>query len=127
MNRDEYQSGAKIKQIVASSYRVPTDAPESDGTFAWHSTTLVVVHATAGGVTGVGFTYADAATAEFIVEHLAQAVMGRDPCAIPAAWSAMVGTVRNLGRPGVASMAISAVDAALWDLKGRLWAFPLSR
>ena len=32
--------------------------------------------------------------------------------------------VRNLGRPGVASMAISAVDAALWDLKGRLLGLP---
>ena len=28
--------------------------------------------------------------------------------------------VRNLGRPGIASMAISAVDAALWDLKAKL-------
>jgi L-alanine-DL-glutamate epimerase-like enolase superfamily enzyme len=32
----------------------------------------------------------------------------------------MVEAVRNLGRPGIASMAISAVDAALWDLKARL-------
>jgi L-alanine-DL-glutamate epimerase-like enolase superfamily enzyme len=29
----------------------------------------------------------------------------------------MVRAVRNVGRPGAASMAISAVDAALWDLK----------
>lgn len=45
--------------------------------------------------------------------------------AIPAGWSAMVASVRNLGRPGVASMAISAVDAALWDLKGKLLGLPV--
>ena len=31
---------------------VPTDAPESDGTFAWNPTTLVVVEATAGDAPG---------------------------------------------------------------------------
>ncbi len=39
---------------------------------------------------------------------------------IPGAHAAMVAAVRNLGRPGIASMAISAVDAALWDLKAKL-------
>ena len=33
---------------------------------------------------------------------------------------------RNLGRPGVASMAITAVDTALWDLKARLLGLPLA-
>jgi acetamidase/formamidase len=36
-----------------------------------------------------------------------------------AAWKAMVGSIRNLGRPGIASMAIAGVDVALWDLKAR--------
>ena len=38
----------------------------------------------------------------------------------------MVVACRNLGRPGVASMAIAAVDTALWDLKARLLDLPLA-
>lgn len=51
---------------------------------------------------------------------LAPLVVGRDAWEIAANWAAMVGAVRNLGRPGVAATAISAVDNALWDLKARL-------
>jgi hypothetical protein len=38
----------------------------------------------------------------------------------PAAWEAMVKQTRNLGRPGITSMGIAAVDLALWALKARL-------
>jgi L-alanine-DL-glutamate epimerase-like enolase superfamily enzyme len=44
-----------------------------------------------------------------------------------ASWLAMVGAIRNLGRPGISSMAIAAVDVALWDLKARLLGLPLCR
>ena len=47
-------------------------------------------------------------------------VAGCDAMDVPAAWAAMTAAVRNLGRPGIAAMAISAVDNALWDLKARL-------
>ena len=57
---------------------------------------------------------------------LADVVLGRDAFDGPAAWVAMLHAVRNAGRPGVASMAISAVDAALWDLKARLLGLPLA-
>jgi L-alanine-DL-glutamate epimerase-like enolase superfamily enzyme len=44
---------------------------------------------------------------------------------VPGAWITMVRAIRNLGRPGIASMAIAAVDTALWDLKARLLGIPL--
>jgi L-alanine-DL-glutamate epimerase-like enolase superfamily enzyme len=116
---------APIQRIDVSVYKVPTDAPESDGTFSWDHTTLVVVEATAGGKTGLGYSYADRSTAVMIRDLLASAVIGQDAMAVPGAWSAMVAAIRNLGRPGVSSMAISAVDSALWDLKGRLLDLPL--
>jgi L-alanine-DL-glutamate epimerase-like enolase superfamily enzyme len=52
-------------------------------------------------------------------------VEGRDAMAVSGAWQAMVHDIRNLGRPGICSMAIAAVDSALWDLKAKLLGLPL--
>jgi len=48
-----------VSAVRASAYRIPSDAPESDGTFEWNATTLVVVEVDAGGQTGIGYTYSD--------------------------------------------------------------------
>jgi L-alanine-DL-glutamate epimerase-like enolase superfamily enzyme len=111
---------AAIERCRAAAYRIPTDAPESDGTFAWEATTLVTVEVDAGGQTGFGYTYADTAAAHLARGALVEAIRGREALDIPGAWLAMVGAVRNDGRQGLAATAISAVDAALWDLKGKL-------
>jgi L-alanine-DL-glutamate epimerase-like enolase superfamily enzyme len=114
-----------IERASVSAYSIPTDAPESDGTATWDKTVLVLVELTAGGVSALGYTYADAATAQFAHTHLAPLLGGRDARDVPAIWVAMCRQVRNLGHPGVAAMAISAVDAALWDLKAKLLDQPL--
>jgi L-alanine-DL-glutamate epimerase-like enolase superfamily enzyme len=114
-----------VSKIEVSAYTIPTDSPEADGTYAWDKTTLVLVEASAGGEWGLGYSYADVATAHLIHGHLAGVVKGMDALAVPAAWEAMVHSIRNLGRAGVCSMAISAVDASLWDLKARLLGLPL--
>jgi L-alanine-DL-glutamate epimerase-like enolase superfamily enzyme len=80
----------------------------------------------AGGRRGFGYTYADAATARFIDEHLRPLLEGCEAGAIPARWLDMNRAVRNFGRAGVASMALSAVDIALWDLKAKLLDAPLA-
>jgi L-alanine-DL-glutamate epimerase-like enolase superfamily enzyme len=94
---------------------IPTDAPESDGTAEWDSTTIVIVEARADDAVGVGYTYCEAAAAELIRSKLADLVHED----VRTSWLAMNGSVRNAGRPGIASCAISAVDQALWDLKAR--------
>jgi L-alanine-DL-glutamate epimerase-like enolase superfamily enzyme len=118
-------TGPRLESIKASSYCIPTESPESDGTLAWKATTLVLVEATAAGQTGVGFTYADRACASLINGLLLDVVKGRDATSISENWLAMVNAIRNLGRPGIASMSIAAVDNALWDLKARLLGLPL--
>jgi hypothetical protein len=54
---------APIKRVQTSAYRIPTVAPESDGTLEWDSTTLVVAEVEAGGSRGLGYTYATTAAA----------------------------------------------------------------
>jgi L-alanine-DL-glutamate epimerase-like enolase superfamily enzyme len=125
MNTRSGGGGIPVEGVEVSAYKVPTDLPESDGTYEWRHTILVLVEVAAGGHTGIGYSYADTSTATLIRDLLADVIRSRDALGIPGAWSAMVGAVRNLGRPGIASMAISAVDAALWDLKGRLLGLPV--
>jgi L-alanine-DL-glutamate epimerase-like enolase superfamily enzyme len=116
-----------VTSLEVSAYTIPTDAPEADGTLAWEETTIVVVHAHSGSVSGLGYSYADLATARLVETKLAPLVEGTDALSPPAAWQSMVHAIRNLGRPGVSSMAIAAVDVALWDLKARLLELPLCR
>ena len=86
---------------------------------------MVLVQAYGGGQVGVGYTYGDESTAVLIRQKLANTIRGNDAMNVTAAWEKMVRSIRNLGRPGIASMAISAVDTALWDLKAKLLGLPL--
>ncbi|MFI7500022.1 enolase C-terminal domain-like protein [Streptomyces sp. NPDC049687] len=117
----------ELSRPTVSVYTVPTDAPEADGTLAWDSTTVVVAEVTAGDTAGLGWTYGPPAVGAFLDGHLAPQVEGRDAFAIPALHETLVRSVRNAGRAGIASCAISALDLALWDLKARLLGLPLAR
>ncbi|WP_103353405.1 enolase C-terminal domain-like protein [Amycolatopsis sp. CA-128772] len=116
-----------VERVGARAYRVPTPAPEADGTLAWNATTIVVVHVEAGGIRGLGWTYADAACVPLVEGVLADAVRDRPVLDVPACWAAMQHAIRNLGRPGLVSCAMSAVDIALWDAAARSLGLPLSR
>ncbi|HEX6457363.1 MAG TPA: enolase C-terminal domain-like protein [Thermoleophilaceae bacterium] len=120
MSRTVAAPDAAIERLAVSAYEIPTDEPESDGTLEWDSTTLVLVEASAGGETGLGFTYSDVSAAKLIEGKLADSVKGCDALSPQAAWATMQETVRNVGQQALSAMAISAVDIALWDLKARL-------
>src|SRR5947207_3156238 len=114
-----------IESLRVSVFTIPTEMPEADGTYEWDSTTIVLVEATGGGQEGLGYTYADTATATLVQDRSKQVVVGRDAMSVQSAWLAMLRSIRNLGRPGICAMAISAVDIALWDLTARLLDLPL--
>lgn len=114
-----------IQKLDVAVFTIPTSSPESDGTYEWDSTTMVLVHAHAGGQIGLGYTYADSSTAVLIRDKLTRVVTALDALDVNRAWMSMVASIRNLGRPGITSMAISAVDTSLWDLKAKLLDLPL--
>jgi L-alanine-DL-glutamate epimerase-like enolase superfamily enzyme len=119
-------TGTAVERLVAFSRTIPTDGPESDGTLEWDSTTIVVAEAHADGVAGLGYTYADEAAVALVAGKLAEVVEGADAFAVAEANEAMGRALRNVGRPGLAWCALSAVDLALWDLKARLLELPLA-
>jgi L-alanine-DL-glutamate epimerase-like enolase superfamily enzyme len=116
---------ARVSGIDVSAYTIPTETPESDGTIAWESTTVVVVEVQAGGMHGIGYTYGHAASAAIADTVLADVVRGRDVMDVAGIHEDMRRALRNIGRPGVGMMAVSAVDIALWDCKARLLEKPL--
>lgn len=109
-----------IGKAEARAYRIPTDAPEADGTFRWDSTTMNLVALHAGGVSGIGWSYGHAATTFVIRALLEKCVSGRSAMDLPALHQALLQQVRNDGSRGIAAMAIAAIDIALWDLKAKL-------
>ena len=91
-----------VQRLTVSTYTVPTDLPESDGTLDWRKTTLVLVQAAAAGKTGLGYAYADSATATLIHKTLAELVAGADAMSPVSSYRLMWRHIRNLGRPGSA-------------------------
>ena len=120
------RSKIPIQDVRVSSYVIPTESPESDGTLAWNRTVMVLITTKAGGEHGIGYTYADESTAALIHHTLANHVIGQNAFDIPAIWASVRHHIRNLGRPGIASMAIAAIDNSLWDLKAKLLGVPLA-
>src|SRR4051794_15521817 len=116
-----------VSGVRAAAYRIPTDAPESDGTFAWDATTIVVAEVEGGGERGLGYTYGDPSVAGLVSGALAKAVAGTDVLDTGAAHAAAAAALRNIGRTGPGAMALSALDVALHDLRARVLGVPLWR
>jgi len=83
---------AAVEEASVSADRVPTDFPESDGTFEWRHTTPVLVEVTADDRRGIGWTYADMATARLARRMLtAAACRGKAPATDPGQFGALGG------------------------------------
>ncbi|MEF0941335.1 hypothetical protein [Rhizobium sp. BR 362] len=88
-----------IDRLECAAYKIPTDAPEGDGTFEWDSTTMVMVEIWAGSHCGIGYTYADAAVTGLIA-ILKYTLMGSECFDIPSILECLAIKVRNSGRSG---------------------------
>ena len=120
--------GSSIAELETMVLSIPTAAPEADGTLEWRATTMLIVEAvTTSGARGIGYSYTSAAAGRVVGDQLVDVVVGRRPSEALQAWDAMARAVRNIGLPGIAAAAISAVDTALWDLRARLAGEPLFR
>ena len=90
---------------------------------------MVVVRVTTDkGLSGIGVTYHEVggeAIREFIKRSLASKLIGRDPLETEVIWEEIFHYMRGVGRKGLAFCALSVLDIALWDLKGKILDIPL--
>jgi len=115
----------------ARLYRVPLDEVLSDAKHGDHThfELVTVTIRQADGREGTGYTYTGGfgghAILAMINHDLRAFLLGQDAASIDALYDAMQWRIHYVGRGGIASFAISAIDIALWDLKGRAEGRPL--
>jgi galactonate dehydratase len=86
---------------------------------------FVQVH-TDRGVIGLGETWYAASTVEAAIhDHFGPLIIGRDPAEIESHWQTMFRLSDHAGYGGAEVRAISALDIALWDIKGKLAGLPV--
>jgi hypothetical protein len=91
------QENIKIQSLEVAVYTIPTQTPEADGTLEWNSTTLVLTEVSAGGKTGIGYTYANKAAAHFIDDTLKKLVLHQNAMNVEAITSLLIHHTRNNG------------------------------
>lgn len=120
-----------IQAISVNRFEVPlsevlTDAKHGDHT---HFELITATVQTEDGKEGTGYTYTGGkgghAIAAMIEHDLAPMLLGRDATAVEALHDEMQWHVHYVARGGIASFAISALDIALWDLRGKTAGQPL--
>jgi D-galactarolactone cycloisomerase len=119
----------KIAEIRCYRLDAPLQQPfaYSQGWFERRGALLVEVIAD-DGTAGWGECFGPMTRAmEGAVDFLKPALIGRDPFAIEALWQDMYNRTRDHGRKGIAVEAISGIDIALWDLKGKALGLPVHR
>jgi len=79
------------------------------------------------GTSGFGEAFGPPKPVAAIVAHYAQEVIGSDAFATEEIWQRLYNRLRDHGRKGLPIEAQSAIDIALWDLKGRALGMPIYR
>ena len=116
----------EITESNVEVFTVPTDAPEADGTYAWDSTTMVLV--VSRRVEGTWLHLRRCRDRQARVHPPANSRCG-PRCFLSRRDSPvdLYRHLRNLGETGITTMAVAAIDNALWDLRARLLDMPLVR
>ncbi|MCE2918986.1 MAG: hypothetical protein LW837_03500, partial [Roseomonas sp.] len=123
-----------IREVKTTLLQMPwADDPWLAGHALGPMRDLVVVDITTqSGITGMGYLHLlnlplQRTIGACIAEAMAPRIIGRDATAIEAIWRDLWRVTLTGGRGGVAMMAQSAIDIALWDILGKAAGLPLHR
>jgi D-galactarolactone cycloisomerase len=118
--------GTRIREIRAHVLEVPIE-----GVFAysqaWYTkrSAMIVEIVTESGLVGWGEAFGPARITAAVVAHLRPLLLGQDAIACDALWERMYNSLRDHGQRGVVVEAISAIDVALWDIRGHHFQAPI--
>lgn len=120
-----------IKTVEPRLFRVPLREPLADAMHGVH-THFELVTATVtleNGLSGTGYTYTGGkggyAIKAMIAHDLGPALLGKEAQDVEALYDFMTTHIHYVGRGGIASFAISAIDIALWDVRCKAAGQPL--
>src|SRR5712692_2930641 len=121
----------KIKSIQSQIVRLPAEEPLAGGPGFYRQflefVTLRV--ATDEGIEGIGVTFfgwALTATLKQAVDQLGELAIGEDPLRTEAVGRKLRNAAAGAGPGGISALAFSAIDMALWDIKGKALGQPLA-
>ncbi len=119
----------KISKVEVHLVSMPITGGFADATRKVETIGYTIVRITTDqGLEGFGVTYHEVggeATKSLILHNMAPRLIGRDPFDTEDLWQESFHYLRGVGRKGLTFGALSAVDIALWDLKGKIVDLPL--
>jgi len=114
----------KLKRIASQVVRVPLDEPLAGGPpyFRSHNQFVTVRIETEDGIEGIGVSFfggALSSTLKRAIDQLGELIVGEDPLQIERLTQKLRATAASAGPGGILMLAISGIDMALWDIKGK--------
>lgn len=123
----------QIADVTTEYYRIPLPDDMGDAKHGIHThfEVPIVKITLEDGSIGVGYTYTGGiggrAVATMIEHDLKPFLLGKDASCVEKLWEDMTWKIHYVGRGGISSFAISAVDIALWDLRAKKAGEPLHK
>jgi L-alanine-DL-glutamate epimerase-like enolase superfamily enzyme len=120
--KSEEENKVKIIKVSSELYRVPLIRPAKDARHGvMNQIELVIVKVdTTEGISGCGYTYTigigGTAIKDMIEDYLGDELIGANPLMVEQIWEKMWWKTHWVGRGGLVSFALSALDIALWDI-----------
>ena len=122
----------KITHVQTQIVRLPDDEPLADGPAAKGATRnfVTLTLGTDAGIEGIGATFFGGALTgalKVAVQALGELAIGQDPLRIEAVVAKLRAAAGSSGPGGIFTLALSAIDIALWDIRGKALNLPLSK